>query len=914
MSLPEVEPVRKLSPPAVLLLATLLAAGPAMAQAPAGSGDFPPGRLTDAVQPTAYRLDLRLLPDEAGFSGVTEIDVVVAAPTRVIYLHGNGLTVESAVLKPARGGELAARYEQLDPSGVVRLTFPEPVPAGKGTLRLRYTATYGRAGEGLYKSVVADDAYLFTQFQPTDARRMFPGFDEPGFKTPFEIAVTTRDGNVVIGNTPVRRTGPAGDGLKRVEFEPTLPLPTYLLALAVGPLDVVEAPPLPPNSVRNQPLPLRGVATRGKGPRLAYALANTAAMVDYLEGYFAVPFPYPKLDLIASPDFGGGMENAGAIIYGDPNILLADNASFEQLRGFGGIHAHELAHQWFGDLVTPRWWDDIWLNEAFATWMGNKAAHAWQPALRLDLVPALQTPPAMDQDSRISARRIRNPVARNDDIGGAFDGITYLKGGAVLGMFESWLGEEGFRAGIRTHMLRFPHGVADVNDFMASLADGSRRPDVVPAFRSFIDQPGVPLAKVRLACSDGGAALLVEQSRYLPVGSRGETRQTWQLPLCVRFGDATGTRKQCALVKEPQATIRLETTSCPAFVMPNADGAGYYRFALDPAGWQALMANFSQLNEVEAMAVADSLWAAWQADRLSTADYLAAVAIIAAAPSPTVAVAPAASLARLRDDFGTAESRPAVLALMRTLYQPRLAALGPAPAGQAPRDPAAVEQALFRTRLTRLLALEAGDEALANQLAADASRFLRQGEEGGGLDPTAVPPALADIALAAGVRQKGLPFVETLVERMLASNDVRFRTQAAAALGTTDDPAVGERVRSLLLDERLRGREPTLMGFALAARPSQRRATFDWFKANHEAFIARTSASFGQRWLPRFGAGFCSIPERDEVEAFFTPLVGRLPGADRTLAEALEGIELCAALAAQKRSEVAGYFAGQAGG
>jgi alanyl aminopeptidase len=264
---------------------------------------------------------------------------------------------------------------------------------------------------------------------------------------------------------------------------------------------------------------------------------------------------------------------------------------------------------------------------------------------------------------------------------------------------------------------------------------------------------------------------------------------------------------------------------------------------------------------------------------------------------------------RLRDDFSPPEARPAILALMRTLYQPRLASLGPPPSGADARSPAAVEQALFRTRLTRLLALEAGDEALANQLAADAGRFLRQGQAEGGLDPAAVPPALVDIALAAGVRQKGLPFVDTLVERMLASNDVRFRTQAATALAATDDPAVGDRVRSLLLDPRLRGREPTLMGFGLAARASQRRATFDWFKANHEAFIPRTSASFGQRWLPRFGAGFCSVKERDEVEAFFAPLVGRLPGADRTLAESLEGIELCAALADARRAEVGQYFA-----
>jgi alanyl aminopeptidase len=891
-------------------LATGLLAASAAAAAAAPPA-FPAGKLTGAVTPSAYRLDLRLLPDEAGFSGVAEIDVTLVEPARVIHLHGNGLTVESAVLTPARGGEVEGIWAQLDPSGVASLTFAAPVPAGPATLRLRYTGSYGRPGEGLYKSVVAGDAYLFTQFQPTDARRMFPGFDEPGFKMPFDISVTTRHGNAVIGNTPVRRTQAAGDGLKRVELERTLPLPTYLVALAIGPFDVVEAPPLPANAVRNRPLPLRGIATRGKGPRLAYALANTAAMVEFLEGYFAVPFPYPKLDLIASPDFGGGMENAGAIVYGDPNILLADNASFEQLRGFGGIHAHELAHQWFGDLVTPRWWDDIWLNEAFATWMGNKAAHAWQPSLRMDLVPSLQTPPAMDQDSRISARRIRNPVDRNDDIGGAFDGITYLKGGAVLGMFETWLGEEGFRAGIRVHMRRFPHAVADVNDFMASLAEGSGRPDVVPAFRSFIDQPGVPLVTARLACSGAGAALQVTQSRYLPVGSRGDTRQTWQLPFCVRHEAGGELKKHCALVTGAEATVTLPgAAACPAFVMPNADGAGYYRFALDSGGWQALMANFGRLNEAEALAVADSLWAAWQANRLSTDDYLAAVATIAASPSATVAIAPAAGLVRLRDDFSPPEARPAILALLRELYQPRLAALVPPPSGVDPRSPAAVEQALFHTRLTRLLALEAGDEALANQLAADASRYLRQGWEGGSLDTAAVPPALVDIALAAGVRQKGLPFVDTLVERMLVSNDVRFRTQAATALASTDNAVVGDRVRSLLLDPRLRGREPTLIGFGLAARASQRRATFDWFRANHEAFIARTSASFGQRWLPRFGAGFCSVKERDEVEAFFAPLVDRLPGADRTLAESLEGIELCAALADSRRAEVGRHFAG----
>jgi len=873
--------------------------------------DIPVGLLPPGVEPVAYRLELKVIPEDAGFSGVTEIDIRIAEPTRLIYLHGNGLRVSQASLRTATGVERPAYYEQLDASGVASLSFDTLIPAGKATLRLAYSADYGRAGEGLYKSVVADEAYVFTQFQPIDARRVFPGFDEPGFKTPFDIAVTTSAANAVISSTGVRAEHPGGDGLKRVEFETTLPLPTYLLALVAGPLDVVEAPPLPPGLVRRQPIPLRGVTTRGKGERIEYALANTAGMVSYLEYYFNVPFPYPKLDLIASPDFGGGMENAGAIIYGDPRILMDENAPFEQLRGFGGIHGHELAHQWFGNLVTPKWWDDIWLNEAFATWMGFKAGHAWEPGLGFDVVPALQTAAAMDLDSRISARQIRNPVERNADISGAFDGITYLKGGAVLSMFESWLGEDAFRAGIRTHMQRFAHDVADVEDFMASLAEGSGRPDVVPAFRSFIDQPGLPLVEARLSCSAEDIAVELRQSRYLPVGSRGNPARTWLLPICMKFGDGEQLTTQCTLLSDGEARLPLEAAACPSFVMPNANGAGYYRFALDDAGWQNLVAQLEKLNEVEALAVADSLSAAYQADRLSTAAYLAAIRTLAGSPYPTVALAPARDLVRLRDHIVEPAAREGVKALMRELYQPRLAALEEQPAGAGTAVPGTeVERALFRTSLVRLLALEAGDRELAVRLAADARRYLRMDEEEGGLDPSAIDAALLEIGLAAGVRELGRPFADTLIERLFASTDVQFRAQASNALASTDDAAVGDQVRGLLLDPRIRGREPTTIGFGLAARPSQRRATFDWFKTNHEDFIERSSTSFGHRWLPRFGAGFCSRSERDEVEQFFTPMLTELGGADRTLAELLENMELCVALAEARQLEATAQFTG----
>jgi len=881
-------------------------------EAPAAT--VPDGRLGDAIRPLAYRLDLTILPERETFSGHAEIDVEISTATEIIYLHGNELDVSASSLVDADATLHSFTYEQVDDTGVVRLTFPSAVPAGPATLSFDYTAAFRDSAEGLYNSDVAGEFYAFTQFQVIDARRVFPGFDEPAFKTPFDVTVTAREVDAVIGNAPVLSEEAVGDGLKRVTFETTMPLPTYLLAFAVGPLDVVAGDTLAPNDVRPRPVPLRAVATRDKGDQLRFALETTGPLVDYLETYFAYEYPYQKLDLIASPDYGtGAMENAGAIVYGDAAILLPGNAPAERRQRWVAVNAHELAHQWFGDLVTPKWWDDAWLNESFASWMGNKAAHAQWPEYQLDVITLIQSLAAMNVDSRIAARQIRQPIERNRDIISAFDAITYLKGGGVLSMFESYLGADGFRDGLRVHMRRFPYGVADVEDFMASLAQGSGRPDVVPAFRSFIEQPGVPLVDVSLDCDGDAAVLSLNQSRYLPVGSAGDPDQIWQLPFCVGVWDGAEIAKQCMLLTEASVNMPLTGDACPGFVMPNADGAGYYRFALDEDGWRNLITNVDRLNQKEALSVADSISAAYQANRLSTAALVDAIAILGASPYTFVATAPTRDLIRFRDSLVAPENRVEVMELMRDIYAPRLEALDSA--AVTTDEVKNVERALFRTKLVSLLALEAQDPALRAMLAEQAAAYIRFGDDDidpgmPGLDESAVDPALVGIALAVGVQELGLPFVDALIDQLFASNDSKFRADAANALGATQDAAVGERVRELLLDDRLRGREPTTLAFALARNPDQRRATFDWYQANEPAFTGRLS-SFSHRFLPRLAAGFCSMEERDEVSAFFTPLVPTLQGVERSLAEVLEGIELCAALRASKGAEVDAYFSSE---
>jgi alanyl aminopeptidase len=583
-------------------------------------------------------------------------------------------------------------------------------------------------------------------------------------------------------------------------------------------------------------------------------------------------------------------------------ILLDDNASAEQRRRLGVVHAHEIAHHWFGDLVTPKWWDDIWLNESFANWMSFKAAHDWRPDFKLNVSTLVQSLAIMGLDSRISARQIRNPVNHNDEIASAFDGITYLKGGGVLEMFEAYLGEQPFRDGIRTHIDRFPHGVADVEDFMSSLAEGSDRPDIISAFRSFIDQAGIPIVGVATSCAGDTARVSLTQARYLPLGSKGDTRQTWEIPLCMSYEIDGQLNRQCNLLKEASVDIDLGGKGCPKYVMPNADGAGYYRFSLDEAGWLALMQNLANLSEREALATVDSLTAAYEANRVSTETLMSAYRQVAHSPYRAVTMMPASKLKRIRDDLADAETGAAIEAFMRSIYQPRLAAIGmEASKGES------VDTALLRSALVNFLAMEANDTKLREILSAKAAAYIRMGEDTADIDKSAIDPAFTAAALNVAVQNLGVPFAETLFERLLNSDDARFREQASAALGHANDAELAEWVRNQSFDKRLKGREPTNLIFGLAKTSAERRATFEWFKTNREAFVELVPV-FARRFLPNIGSGFCTIEERDEVAAVFATVIEQVPSAARANREAIEKIELCAALADAKRGEIAAYF------
>src|SRR3989442_3961937 len=328
------------------------ASQPAAAQRPSEPAEAPPLlQLPRDVHPVRYALSMRIVPTEERFSGTADIEVALDAPRSVLWLHGRGLHVTSA-----RVAEASAASGQVNAEGLARLVLARPVGPGKATLHVAWDRQFDPQIVGLYLAQEGGERYAYTQFEAADARRAFPGFDEPGFKTPFDVTLRVPSADVAVANTLPLDEQPAGPGLKRVRFAATRPLPTYLLLWAVGPFDVVTPAPLPPNEVRSRPLQVRGVAPKGRGGELDFALKTGADLLVRLERYFGIEFPFEKLDHVAAPDYTyGAMENAGAILYREDILLFAPGVSAEQTgKPIASVMSHEMAHQWFGDLVTLR--------------------------------------------------------------------------------------------------------------------------------------------------------------------------------------------------------------------------------------------------------------------------------------------------------------------------------------------------------------------------------------------------------------------------------------------------------------------------------------------------------------------------------------------------------------------------------
>ena len=465
------------------------------------------------------------------------------------------------------------------------MQFAKVLPAGEVRLWISYTGLIESVGAvGLFRQQEAATWYAVTQFEPLDARRVFPSFDEPDRKAEWKLTLEVPASMRAFANMPVEAERRLAPGWREVT------LPAHAAIAVVSRSHSRSARSTCATAARRgmNRTPISIITPKGRAAEAAYAAANTGAILAATEKYFGRPYPFPKLDLLAYPKstFGGAMENPGLITY-TAQILLArpDEMSpiFEQR--FIGITAHEIAHMWFGDYVTLAWWNDLWLNESFASWMASMITAELRPDWPRGGWRSRQRSRAMEFDRLSSARRIRQPVTEYGEVRAAFDSITYAKGESILAMFEQWLGPDKFREGVRRYMAKFAWSNATAEDFFAALA--ATDDALVPAFRGYVERAGVPLLRVGLDCS-AAPALTLAQERFVPVGAPAAAGERWVFPACFEFGDATRGQQVCTLVRDATQKVALPTNVCPQWVVANRTGLGYYLPRLTPALYASL--------------------------------------------------------------------------------------------------------------------------------------------------------------------------------------------------------------------------------------------------------------------------------------------------------------------------------------
>lgn len=905
--------LRRCLPGLLLCLTTSLpaaqAARPAQAAAPVSM------RLPATVQPQAYALHLQVDPEQTRHQGEVKITLLLQQPIPArgaIRLHAKGLQLHEIWLE-AGARRWRGRAVQLD-ADRVELHFGQPLAAGPAMLQISFSGPIStRDVYGLFRQQEGGQWGAYSQFEATGARQAFPLFDEPGWKLPWTLSLTVPQALVAVSNMPVASEAVDRPGFKRIQFQPTPPMPSYLLALGVGRFDLVDAG----RAGQDGRVPLRFVVPAGRQADVAYAAGITGRILDRLEAWFAMPYPYAKLDSLALPlttDFGA-MEHAGLITYAS-RLLLASPAEHTRQfeRDYVATAAHELAHQWFGNLVTLAWWDDLWLNESFASWLGDKITAEVQPGWGWQTSLQRARAAAMRADRLASARHIEQAVLQDEDMGHLWDPITYEKGQVVLAMFEAWTGPDAFQAGVRRYLQHHAWGSATSADFFQALATAD--PALPDALRSFTRQGGIPRLAVRLLCDGGAPRLQLAQSRLLPIGSTGESMDgsslgspagaaaaagqaspLWQLPLRVR----TPAGNSQLLMTTADATLALPDTECPAWVQANVDGSGYWRVAYADDGL-ARLAAAPGLSTGEWLALLDDAIGLHDAGDIGNGQALALVGTAAAQPSGEVVQAALALLRHLQPVLapdapvaGVTASVSASASAWTSLWQTHFGARA-RQLGWLPRASDSDDDRLLRHVLLPTVAVQGADVALRQQALHLAQAWLADPST---LDADLRLPVLKAAAHADGPGS-GAALFNQLQAALQASQVRTERGDLLAALGEFRQPLLAAQARALLLQPHIDLRDslwPLLR--AQADTTANRAEALDFVLRN----LAVLAPRLGQEELARlpglFKAG-CSSDEARRLDAGFRSAMAQVAGGRGALTRTVEAVQLCTAWRARQ--------------
>ncbi|MGH7274985.1 MAG: M1 family metallopeptidase, partial [Nitrospiria bacterium] len=538
------------------------------------------GRLPDTIQPNLYLIRLNIEPEERRFWGEVAIEVEILKAVNTINLHALELKIERAEVERAQQS-IAAQLLSDPSTEMITLSFPENIPIGPARLTLSFSGRLNRQLRGLYEVHAGGEIYAFTQFEPTGARRMFPCFDEPAMKARFRLIVTIPSHLTALSNMPATEEKREGEA-KTLTFDETPVMSTYLLALAVARLESKE---IQVGRTRVAIWTIPGQLHLGE-----FALKVTSAVLPLLNGYFDLPYPYPKLDLIHVPDFAmGAMENWGAIFFRDSRLLLDETlSSTATQRIVANVITHEIVHQWFGNLVTMVWWEDLWLNESFATWLACKIVDQWRPEWNswVEFQQEKEIPLAID--ALESTRPIRAEATSAAQIEEMFDPLSYEKGAACLRMIEQFLGEIPFREGIRRYIKKYQFQNATQENLWAELEAASGQP-VLSLAQDWFTQPGFPLVMVSISDPDFRRVTL-EQRRFRANAPSPELAPTlWSIPLTLKYGISGETQFHRLIFKDRSTLLTLPGRGKIDWFYINAKEQGFLRAGYDPVLRNALL-------------------------------------------------------------------------------------------------------------------------------------------------------------------------------------------------------------------------------------------------------------------------------------------------------------------------------------
>ena len=825
-------------------------------------------RLPRNVIPSHYALWFAPDLDKETFRGRETIRVDLTTPARTITLHAAEIVFTEVSI--SAGGRIQAARVAIDAhTETAALTVSEEMPAGPAEIRIAYTGLLNDKLRGFYLSRANGRKYAITQMEATDARRAFPSFDEPDVKATFDISLTIDANDTAISNgAPVSDVPGPEPGTHTVTFARTPRMPTYLVAMIVGDF-VCQSGAAGGTTVRV-------CSTPDKRALAHFALEAAEQQLAFYNDYSGIKYAFGKLDLIGVPDFAAGaMENAGAITFRDQLLLIEpERASLGTQKRVAFVVSHEIAHQWFGDLVTMKWWNDIWLNEGFATWMEHKPVARWRPDWKVELDDAQDTQSALAIDALRTTRPIRISAETPDEINEVFDGIAYEKTAGVLRMLESFVGADRFRKGVASYLKKYAFSNAAGEDFWNEMTRVTGRP-IDRILKTYVEQPGAPVITVQTQCVGRDTSLTLAQQRFAgsPDGAAAGAPQLWSVPVCFK---AHGNQTRCEVLDRPRQTFRVPGCG-PIFA--NADARGYYFTEYPPETVRTLASAAGTLEPAERISLLGDEWWMVRAGRHDIGVYLDLAAAFSTDQTPAVLDAVAGRLRVTGEEFVPSAAQDQYQRWIRDRFGSALRTVG-MPGSRTDTD----EQQSRRAELLELVGITGNDATIQQQARGLAQDYMR--------DPASVSATLAPSVLRVAAASGDVALYDAYVARMqtlAATPDEYYRF--FSALSSFRDPALTERTLAFALSPQVRTQDVGGLIAGVMSQPWSRDASWSFVKTHWDELTQKLGVFQGIPSIIGVLGSFCSTAAAADVRQFFA--AHPVPSSERSLLQSTERIENC---------------------